>query len=232
MPASLRLARVEKRRQLSARVSELGLVVPGAPRFEWAAGQYLIVHAGPGREERLAYSIASADQGKEPPEFALAIGDGSGRELLMHSGPGSELAVEGPFGSFTLGNAPAGLFIGVGTGTAPLRALVQAALLRGGGGPYVLLSGNRLESEMLWRDEFEALGATDARFRFEPTLTQPEPSWHGRVGRVQSHLAELVPTLGAEFEVYLCGKTDMVESTKQRLFELGVREEQIESESY
>lgn len=207
-------------------------MVPGAPRFQWAAGQYVIVRAGRDLEEKLAYSIASADHGEEPPEFTLAIGDGSGRELLMHHGPGSELAVEGPFGSFTLGHAKAGLFIGVGTGTAPLRALVQAALMRGGGGPYVLLTGNRLESEMLWRDEFEALAATDARFRFEPTLTQPGASWQGRIGRVQEHLPEIVLTLGGECEVYVCGKTEMVQATKERLFELGVREEQIESESY
>jgi NAD(P)H-flavin reductase len=229
MPALLRIARVEKRRQLSARVSELVLVVPGLPRFEWAAGQYLVVHAG---DERLAYSIANADEGKVPPEIALAIGDGSGAELLMHTGPGSELSVEGPFGSFTLGNAKAGLFIGVGTGTAPLRALIEAALMRGGGGPYVLLSGNRLVSEVLWRDEFEARAAADTRFRFEPTLTRPGPTWRGRVGRVQEHLAEIVPELGRDFAVYVCGKTEMVQSTKQRLFELGVAEEQIESESY
>jgi NAD(P)H-flavin reductase len=229
MSAPVRLARVEKRRQLSARVSELVLLVPGEPRFHWASGQYVIVHAG---DERLAYSIANADHGEFPPEFALAIGDGSGAELLMHTGPGSDLSIEGPFGSFTLGKAPAGLFIGVGTGSAPLRALVQAALMRGGGGPFVLLSGNRWESEVLWRDEFEAQAATDARFRFEPTLTRPEPTWRGRVGRVQDHLADIVPELGSDFEVYVCGKTEMVQSTKQRLFELGVQEAQIESESY
>jgi NAD(P)H-flavin reductase len=229
MPAPVRIARVEKRRQLSARVSELVLVVPGLPRFQWAAGQYVIVHAG---DERLAYSIANADEGKVSPEIALAIGDGSGAEILMHTGPGSELSLEGPFGSFTLGNAAAGLFIGVGTGSAPLRALVQAALMRGGGGPFVLLSGNRLEGEVLWRDEFEAQAAADARFRFEPTLTRPESTWRGRVGRVQDHLAEIVPELGREFAVYVCGKTDMVQSTKQRLFELGVEAAQIESESY
>lgn len=225
----VRTARVEKRRQLSARVSELVMVVPGLPRFHWAAGQYLIVHAA---EERLAYSIANADHGKDPPELALAIGDGSGAELLLHTGPGSELSVEGPFGALTLGTARAGLFIGVGTGTAPLRALVQAALMRGGGGPFVLLAGNRLESEVLWREEFEAQAASDSRFRFEATLTRPGPSWRGRVGRVQEHLAEIVPELGSEMEVYVCGKTEMVESTKLRLFELGVQEAQIESESY
>jgi len=232
MPAPPRLARVEKRRLLSARVSELTLSVPGIPRFQWAAGQYVIVLAGSNNSERLAYSIASADQDRDPPELTLAVGDGSGAELLMHSGPGSELMLEGPFGAFTLGTAPAGLFIGVGTGTAPLRALVQAALMRGGGGPFVLLSGSRFEGEVLWRREFEELSVSDSRFRFEPTLTRPDPSWRGRTGRVQAHLAEIVGDFRQAFEVYVCGKTDMVESTKSRLFELGVSESQIESESY
>jgi NAD(P)H-flavin reductase len=81
----------------------------------------------------------------------------------------------------------------------------------------------------LWRDELAALALKRARFRFEPTLSQPDASWSGRRGYVQQHLAELLPPFANRgAEIYVCGPSAMVTDSVTRLVsELGIAGERI-----
>ena len=223
--------RLVERRRLSARVSELSLELLGATPFRWLGGQYVMVGAT-SSAERFAFSIARADDGSDPARLLLAVGDGSSAEPLLTATPGAELVLIGPRGSFTWRPAPAALLIGVGTGTAPLKALVEEALAHSFEGPIVLLGGFRGDADVLWSAEFRELSRRHPNFRFEPTLSLPEPSWTGLRGRVQEHLGELVQNLPARTAVYVCGKTAMVESCRERLAVLAVLPDDIKAESY
>lgn len=230
-----RPASVVARRAISPRVSALVLEIPGAPPFRWQAGQYLTLHPEGGtgdHEGPLAYSIASAWDGSEPPRLELAIGPGSGAELLADTGPGAVLAIDGPFGSFTLPPAPGALLIGGGTGVAPLRAHVGEWLARAGSGPVVLVVGARSESDLLWHAEFVERARTTPRFRYEPVLSQPSSAWRGRSGWVQAHLPELVPTLPPASLGRVCGAGALVESCVSLLQNLGMPRANLETESY
>ncbi|HEY3500540.1 MAG TPA: hypothetical protein VGK73_37865, partial [Polyangiaceae bacterium] len=115
-------ARLVARRPLSPRVSELTLELePGAP-FRWLAGQHVLVGAT-SSVDRYAFSIAHADDGREPARIVLAVGHASSAESLLAVPAGGELVVLGPFGSFTWRAAPGALLVGVGTGVAPLKGL-------------------------------------------------------------------------------------------------------------
>ena len=46
------------------------------------------------------------------------------------------------------------------------------------------------------RPEFEELERRHPNFRFWPTVTRLEPSWQGRTGRVQQHLADAIGDSG------------------------------------
>ncbi|HMR10945.1 MAG TPA: hypothetical protein PKA88_34440, partial [Polyangiaceae bacterium] len=102
---------------------------------------------------------------------------------------------------------------------------------RGGTGPVTLLFGCRNEAEILWRQELEALSASESRFRFEPSLSRAEHAWTGRRGYVQLHLPELLDAMpGAE--VYLCGLSEMVKECRALLTARGQPPELIIGEAY
>src|SRR5262249_12073104 len=98
------------------------------------------------------------------------------------------------------------------------RAML-AAHLTSESPPITLLFGVRYEGSLLYRAEFEALAARFPNFRFLPTLTRPEPSWQGRAGRVQTHLAEAVT---AAADAYLCGLAQMVDDVRIILKGMGL----------
>jgi NAD(P)H-flavin reductase len=230
-----RIARVVARRTLSSRVNELELEIAGTPSFRWSAGQYLTLHpeGGTGAHEGpLAYSIASAWDGREPPRLALAIGPGSGADVLADIGPGAELAIDGPFGAFTLPRAAGALLVGGGTGVAPLRAQASEWLDREGDEPLVLVVGARSESDLLWHDEFVARARDSRRFRYVPVLSQPSAGWSGRTGWVQAHLPELVASLPRTAVARVCGAKPLVESCLSLLQSLGLASANLEAESY
>jgi len=230
-----RNARIVVRRALSARVNELVLEIDGPLPFRWRAGQYVTLHPEGGvgaHEGPLAYSIASAWDGAEPPRLALAIGPGSGADVLARFGEGATLALDGPFGAFTLPDAPGVLLVGAGTGVAPLRAHAGEWLGRPGAGPVTLLAGARTESDLLWHDEFTELARRDVRFAYVPVVSQPSAAWSGRSGYVQAHLAASVARLPAAFLARVCGAKPMVLECLSVLSSLGVADERLEAESF
>lgn len=218
-------------KSLSPRVRGLTLRTVGRT-LAWQPGQYveitLPIEGGPSQP----YSIASAALDERPGELELAVSRGTGAGSLDELPVGSVLGLRGPLGSF-VNRTPedrAVVYIANGTGVAPLRAMLQAA--RSSSRPSLLLFGCRTENEILWRDDFDAMTESGARFRFEPTLSRPLNGWSGRIGYVQEHLAELVPPLG-DADVYVCGLADMVNACVARLTgELGVAGERIFTEAY
>lgn len=215
-------------KSLSPRARGLRLRVLG-PALDWQPGQYLELSLD-GSSPPLPYSIASAPSPTQPGEFDLAI---SRSALAPDLAVGAVLQARGPYGSL-LRRQPRGaplLLVAGGTGLAPLRALLQDEFARGGTGPVTLLFGCRNEAEILWRQELEALSASESRFRFEPSLSRAEHAWTGRRGYVQLHLPELLNAMpGAE--VYLCGLSEMVKECRALLTARGQPPELIIGEAY
>jgi len=225
----IRRARVIGRAPLSARVTELLLEIEGDEPFRWVAGQHVVLRPDLPAGEASYFSIAAAPNQAGLRELTLASRNES--ELLARAPLGAAVTIEGPFGEFTLRPAPGALLVGAGTGVAPLRAMAHAALASDDGTPLVLLSGNRTSDDLLWHRELLALMSEYPRFQYEPVVSQPEPSFSGRRGYVQDHLAELVHRLPAGFRVYCCGSTRMVAACRGAFSDLGVPEERILSEA-
>ena len=216
-------------KSLSPRVRGLTLRVVGAQSFEWQQGQYVELALDATAPAAL-YSIASAPSAKRPGEFELAISrSGVAPDLAV----GALLRARGPFGSL-LRKQPRGaplLLVATGTGLAPLRALLQDDVARGGQDSVTLLFGCRNESDMLWREELEALSRSEERFSFQPSLSRAGDQWTGRRGHVQTHLLELLEQLpGAE--VYLCGFTEMVRDCRALLLQQGTPADRLIGEAY
>jgi NAD(P)H-flavin reductase len=117
-----------------------------------------------------------------------------------------------------------------------------------------MVYGTRYESELYYREEFEALAARKPNFHYLATLSRADDSWKGLRGYVQDHVARIVeeragrlgqtlpapapdPTLLASelrFDIYayICGLNNMVASVRDKLASYGWHRKQIVFERY
>jgi NAD(P)H-flavin reductase len=228
MAGATHRGRVIGRSALSARVTQLTLKLEGDEPFRWLAGQHVTLRPELDGDAS-AFSLAAAPTQSGLDVLTLALANSA--ELLAKAPLGALVLIDGPFGSLTWRDAPGALLVGAGTGIAPLRAIVHGALADGVSVPLVLIAGNRTEGDLLWHDELVALASEHANFRYEPVVSQRGPSWGGRAGYVQDHLAALAATLPAGHRAYLCGRTRMVEECRSLLGGLGVEGARILSEA-
>lgn len=226
LPSGLVPARILRVSQETPKVVGLRLQAPRD--YAWAPGQYLALRAATAEGPPSYYSIASAPQTTEPGVLELAAAVDS----LPHgvrAKEGNDVWISPPAGELTVGRlerAEALVLIGMGTGVAPLRAIVQALSLRTGVSGVTLLQGARLESDLLFRDEFLLYAAEGMDYR--PVLSQPAGEWAARTGWVQHHLTDL----DSKARFRLCGSRAMVIDVTARLLDGGVHLPQIDAEGY
>jgi Na+-transporting NADH:ubiquinone oxidoreductase subunit NqrF len=125
---------------------------------------------------------------------------------------------------------------------------------RSGGKEIWLVYGTRYESDIYYREEFEALARRKPNFHYLPTLSRAEESWGGLRGYVQDHVARIVeeraarlgqpllvpapdptqpaPELNFDIYAYVCGLNFMVASVRERLAGFGWHRKQIVFERY
>lgn len=235
MAEATRRARVIARNPLSLRVTKLTLFVEGAETFRWLPGQHVTLRPDRPGAEPSFFSIAAAPDESRANELTLAARNAS--ELLAEAPLGTLLVLGGPFGMLTWRDAAGALLVGAGTGVAPLRAILQGVLGidRGQSSspttPIVLVAGNRTVAELLWHDELVAFARNHPRFVYEPVVSQPDATYAGRRGYVQSHLGEVLARLPPGTRAYICGSTLMVGACREVLGKLGVPEDRILSEA-
>jgi ferredoxin-NADP reductase len=229
-------ARLIAARMLAPSVRELTFD-PG-PGFHFVPGQWVSFRIPQPGGEMIprAYSIASAPRPDGTFDVAVTrVEGGPGSEFLHTVEPGTTLTMTHAQGFFTLNPIvrPV-LLVGTGTGVSPLRSMLLGALPeRDESTSFTLLFGVRTEQDLLYRAEFDALAREWPGFRFLPSLSRPAPAWSGRTGYVQTHLVELVRTLGGDCDVYVCGLNRMIKEVRRVLKdELGFTRERIHTERY
>lgn len=258
------IARLERKICLSeaAQCFHLEFVIEGVENFSFTPGQFIsVVATDPrGRLETRAYSIASAPRGNSFDLCLNRVEGGYFSNLLPDLEVGGTIQVEGPLGFFTPREPITdSIFVATGTGVAPLRGFLQWMFPadgpdRSGGKQISLVFGTRNEGEIYYREEFEALAARHANFRYLITLSRAPEEWAGLRGYVQDHVARIVQERAAElglplpapkpdpsippaqlrFEVYayVCGLGEMVAAVRERLAGFGWHRKQIVSERY
>ncbi|KAI5837779.1 nitrate reductase [Morchella snyderi] len=110
-------------------------------------------------------------------------------------GPIGKLIYQG-HGNLTINDAPRNvdsfLMICAGSGITPIFQVLRSVLEdRTDPTQCVVLNGNRLEEDILCRDELDALNeANRDRCELVYTLTKPEKGWKGKIGRVDEDLVK------------------------------------------
>ncbi len=241
-------ARIASKRLLAHDVMELRLRLPPSERLQYRAGQYVHLLLPDGR--RRAFSLANCPACDELLELHVRrVPDGflSGRLFDGPSdGPSGGLAegalvrIEGPLGGFHLradadagGGRPA-LFLAGGTGFAPVKSIIENALLEG---PLEremhLYRGVRALRDLYLPELPREWAQGHPPLRYVPVLSEPAPEdgWSGRTGLVHEAVLADFPDLSG-CEVYASGPPPMVRAVRERFPERGLDPERLFFDSF
>jgi NAD(P)H-flavin reductase len=185
-------------------------------------GQYHRVRVT--HEKEALFAMASAPGG-DVFEYLIRSTEGVSSQWAQLD-PGAEVEVsfpQGPGFPLELAHGRTLLLVGTGTGFAPLRSVVHALRpQRSLYGPIHGLYGAHSPSHLAWRQEFTELIAEDVHI--VSTVSVPDSTWSGEIGRVQ-HLVTRLPSRDAV--AFLCGQTEMVAAVSRQLMEQGLAASQI-----
>jgi ferredoxin-NADP reductase len=184
-----------------------------------------------GKPRRTSYSIASAPQDAQTFELCVTHVDGGASSTCLHSlKVGDPIQAMGPLGTFAMKDETADtVFIATGSGIAPFRSMINDRLGKNTSQKLYLLFGNRYESDIIYRQEWEALARVHPQFQVLFTLSRA--TWDGPRGYVQDKILELVKEVSGK-DYYICGLVNMINAVQEKLLSLGVPKERIHFERY
>jgi ferredoxin-NADP reductase len=226
-------ARLIESVEIAPEVRHFVFEAPALKSVEFIPGQFVsFTDEVKGKKITRAYSIASAPADNN--RFGLCLNlvkDGIFSPHLFQMKPGDVVEMLPPLGQFILRHPDRdAILIATGTGIAPFRSILHAHLDEKSAS-FTLIFGVRHQHSLMYRTEFEEMAKRFPHFHFRPTLTLPDPSWTGRTGRVQTHLAEAIGDR-RDLDFYLCGLKAMVDDVRLILKGMGFDRKQIMYEKY
>ena len=196
-------------------VTILTLRFPIGLRAPFKAGQHLQVILDDG--DRRNFSMANPTRHNDGVELHIRQIPG-GRfsdRILSGLGIGDALQVEIPFGDFHLRESPRPvILLASGTGFSPIKSMIETAVHAGNRRPMHLYWGARRLDDIYMSELPARWQAALPWFTFTPVLSEPSPSWSGRVGLVHDAVREDSSDLGGS-DVYACGNPLMVAAAQR-----------------
>jgi ferredoxin-NADP reductase len=202
--------------------------MPESINFTFKAGQFVMLHLPIEDKTKYAnrsYSIASAPSTDNIFELVIVLkptGIGTPFEWVNFK-IGTVIQVSQVLGKFII-REPIDTdlcYIATGTGIAPLRS--QLLDIRNRNVPHkniYLVFGNRVEQDILYREEMQNLEKELENFRFIPVLSRADANWKGERGYVH-HVYETIFADHRPAKFYICGWKDMVKEARERLSVMG-----------
>lgn len=210
------------------RVVRLGMV--GRAPFRFAAGQYAKLAFGDQRPRD--FSIASRP---DEPELEFHVrhsnGGGASAYIARHLRVGDGVWVEGPYGDAWLRADHSGpiLAIAGGSGLAPVKSIVETALLAGRHADISLYFGARDCRDLYLDRHFRRLVQRHKNFRYIPVLSEPRAPTTCRVGMVTDAVAaDLCSCTG--LKAYIAGPPAMIGAAIGLLSSLGIERADIHTD--
>ncbi len=228
------VGRIERIERLTEDLTRLTVVLPGAERIDFVAGQYINIVPDDGR--RRAFSFANAPHHNDRIELHVRRIPG-GRftgHVFTDMKVGDALHFEGPLGNFTLRESERTiLFVAGATGFAPVKSIVEDAFQRGLTRPMWLYWGARRPQDLYMVELAEQWQREHANFHFVPVLSDAEPldAWTGRRGLVHEAMLADFPDMRG-FEVYVCGSVKMVEAAVPTFIAHGLGDDMCFSDAF
>ena len=191
-----------------------------------------------GEEVKRAYSIASPPPRdfKHAEYLELIIKYVEGGKLTTHLfslNRGGVIEVAGPFGRFILKEPikDGDIFMATGSGIAPFMSMLRKVFRDHNPKEFYLFYGAKDEKEIICKEELNVWNEMHENFHLIICLSEKKQDWKGESGYVQDKLTNYIRTYENK-QAYLCGIPIMVEQSRHRLIELGVKKENIYKEKY
>ncbi len=218
-------------------VKRFFIKMPDTMKFTFKAGQFIMINLPIHTKfTNRSYSIASAPSNDNIFELCIVLkpsGLGTPYEWENFE-VGTPVKVSRPLGKFLV-KEPIETdicFIGTGTGIAPLRSMLVDINNRNLPHKNIyLVFGNRWEKDILYRSEFEKLEKEMFGFKFIPVLSRDNPGWIGPKGYVHAVYEEIFKDKRPAY-FYICGWSEMLKETRQRLEAMGYDKSMIRLEVY
>lgn len=212
-------ATVDRVRDLTHDVRELGLLLREPTDIQFKAGQFISFDlTSPGGERLIIrpYSIASPPDESDCITLVFnRVPGGRGSTYLFNLRQGDSVAFEGPQGSFYLRERTRNvLFVATGTGIAPIRSMLLDLVNNGYVGTATLYWGLRSQRDLYYREEFEDLTVRYPQVSFAIALSRPDAGWQAYAGRVTGLVEERVTSV-KNVDVFLCGNHAMIRDVTQ-----------------
>ncbi|MBN2043081.1 MAG: hypothetical protein JW754_04725 [Candidatus Aenigmarchaeota archaeon] len=206
---------------------------------EFHTGQYIMLSGEiNGEKVTRCYSVSSSPSHQDYVEITFKVyPDGKFSPFLWNMKEGDTIQGKGPMGFFCFDKCDVKdmVFIAGGTGIAAFTGMVRYATEKGLDVKMMLIYSARNPEEIVFRDELFGIEKKNPKFRFVVTITRPWTSktkWEGRTGRIDAEFLKETISDPENKTFYLCGPPKMVESTKEMLKEIGVKEDKVKAERW
>jgi len=199
--------------------------------FVFEAGQFIQVIFGDQKASIFrSYSISSTPADKYIELCVKLYDNGVGSVFFTQANIGESMTFRGPAGRFVCHDTDQNIiFIATGAGLAPIMSMLRNELEnKQTSNPIHLIFGVRHEKDIFWTDRLQALHQSYPHFTYTLTISRPESSWTGNVGRVTEYL----PTHTSDKESFLCGSADMVKTVRQMLIHNGAPPKSVHFEIF
>ncbi len=232
-----------EKKQLTSDIFSFRFQCEEPNEINFSSGQYLILHVpqADGTFKRKLYSISSSSQWSKNAFDLLAkiLPHGIGSDYLKILKVGDEVIFEGPAGVFILkDNQRPKIFLATGTGIAPVKSIILSCLKNYADIPFMLFWGLKTMQDVYYFDELKELSEEYSNFSFKIFLSRDEnlnQNNHFAVGRVNAGVDQLKKENNGSmtnFDFYICGDRNIVESIRQYLISQEVPTENISFEKF
>jgi len=203
------------------------------PGFNYLAGQYIFITLGDGPDQMTKHFTLSSSPTEGFLEITKRLTGHPFANALANLSSGNKVSMMGAYGDFTFQGEynRVGMLSG-GIGITPLRSMIKYSIDRKLSASIVLLYSNRLESDIAFKDELEAIQRENPNVKVIETITRPGPDWEGVSGRINVEMVKKFIPDYLERTFYSSGPQKMVDAMVSLTRELGVPEEQIKQEYF
>lgn len=208
---------------------------PRPETLSYMAGQFLIatIKAEDGKELSKPVSISSSPTEKGHIEFTKKLSESEFSTALKLLKEGDWARIDAPYGKFTFEGEHEKIgLLGGGIGITPFMSMCRYCTDKRLNTKITLLYGNRSESDIVFRKEFEAMQKQNVNLKVVFTVTEPSSAWKGATGFVNAELVKKEIPDYKETIFYTCGPPAMVEATEKLIEALGLPKTQLKREYF
>lgn len=204
--------------------------------FKFKAGQFawLKLKELPFSLTEHPFSISSAPS--DLPQLRFTIKEsGDFTKTISNVPEGKQAYIDGPHGHFIIDDQEFEgiVMIAGGIGVAPMISIIREMVHQKDSRPVKLLYGNRIKSQIAFRDELEE-ASQDIKLQVDYVLSEPPSDWKGLTGFLDSSVinATLDMPRSKKWLYLLCGPPIMLDSAVDTLKSAGIPSQKIIFEKF